>query len=648
MIPMKNRHVYLKLKTLHEAREIFARAFHHVSEKSESVPLSLALDRITAAPVFARFSSPNYHAAAMDGVAVKAETTYGASPQEPRTLTLGDDAVYVNTGQVLPEGMDAVIMVEQLQALSEDKVTIEAAAYPWQHVRKVGEDIVATEMILPQGCGLGPYELGALAAGGVFDVPVKRLPKVAVLPTGSELILPAEVPPEGPSAGQVIEFNSVILSALIRRAGGEPVVLDSVTDDRQAVAEALRRATAEDHDLIIVNAGSSAGSEDYTAAAVAELGEVLVHGVTIMPGKPTILGQINGKPIIGNPGYPVSAVISFEQFAQPYLARFLGQSPPQRPEVEAASSNALPSKLGLEEFLRVKLGYVHDRFVAAPLPRGAGAVTTLTRADGVIRVPVESEGVGAEETVRVELIRPLEDVEGNIIVIGSHDNTLDLLNDHLRRFYPRFSLSSSNVGSLGGLAALRRRDAHLAGSHLLDEETGEYNIGYIQKYLPNTPVRLVNLVHRQQGLITAKGNPKGITGVEDLARDDVTYINRQAGAGTRVLLDHYLKKTGLRPEDINGYENEEFTHMAAAVAVLSGRADAGMAIYAAAKALNLDFIPVTTERYDLVIPESVWHEGKVQALLSVMRTDGFKNAVLDLGGYLVDNTGDVIWSSNPK
>lgn len=643
MAAQYKRHVYLNMKTLAEARRIFFERFPGPGRLgAEIIPVDSALGRVTAEPVYARLSSPGYHASAMDGIAVRAEDTYGASSDNPITLVLGRNAFPVNTGHVLPPDTDAVIMIEQVNETGDTEVQIEKGAYPWQHVRKVGEDIVATEMLLAQGRRLGPPEIGALVAGGVFTVAVKKKPHALIIPTGSELLAPGDQ--VDPQPGQVVEFNSIILRNMVEEAGGRASILPILPDDYPTILDALKTSVNGDYDLVIINAGSSAGSEDYTAHAIDELGRVLVHGVTIMPGKPTILGEIQDIPVIGNPGYPVSAVISFEQFGAPVLARFLGTSAQERPLVEVTPSQAFPSKLGLEEFLRVKLGRIRDRIVAAPLPRGAGSITTLTRADGIIRIPVDSEGVGTDETIQAELLRPIEEIEGAVIAIGSHDNTLDLLGDMLRKRNPGYSLSSGNVGSLGGLLTLKRGFSHLAGSHLLDTETGDYNISYIKKHLKGLPLRLVNLVTRQQGFIVAPGNPKGIRSVSDLVRDNVSYINRQAGAGTRILLDDQLGAADIDPGRIKGYENEEFTHMAVAVAVLSGRADTGMAIYAAAKALDLDFVPVTTERYDLVIPEEFWAESKIQTLLEVVRSEIFKSSVLKLGGYGVEQTGELLWT----
>jgi len=646
MSPAKKfkRHVYLDLKGLKEARDIFLDRFDLGDWlQPETIPVDQALDRVTASPIFARFSSPGFHAAAMDGIAVKAEDTFGASPERPIRLTIGQQAFYLNTGHLIPEGTNAVIMIEHIEELGDGTVQIEAAAYPWQHVRRVGEDIVATEMILPQNSRLGPYELGAVVAAGHSEVSVKKRPKVHIIPTGSELVSMKELAQE-PSPGQMTEYNSVLLKALTERAGAEAIVHDIVPDEYDLILEALRKAVEGESDLVIINAGSSAGSEDYTATAIDELGEILVHGVTIMPGKPTILGAVNQKPVIGNPGYPVSAVISFEQFAEPVLAALLGVMAPKRPEIEVAPSQAFPSRLGLEEFLRVKLGRIGEQTVAVPLPRGAGSITTLTRADGIIRIPADSEGVGTEERVKAELLRPLEEIEGTLVIIGSHDNTLDVLADHIKRRDFSITLSSGNVGSLGGLLTLKKGFSHLAGSHLLDTDTGEYNISYIKKYLAGTALRLVNLVTRQQGFIVPEGNPKQIKDFKDLTRDDVTLVNRQPGAGTRILLDYHLNRQNINPSDIKGYQREEFTHMAVAVDVLSGRADVGMGIFAAARALGLDFVPVTIERYDLVIPEEFWEDRKVQTLLKVIRSEAFKEAVLSLGGYGVEQTGEILWT----
>jgi putative molybdopterin biosynthesis protein len=637
------RNVYLNMKPLEEARRIL---FDHFAAQGtmacEHVPPPDAVGRVLAEPVSAAVSSPNYHAAAMDGVAVKAENTYGASETRPKELAVGTQAHFINTGHVMPEGTDAVIMIEKIQMVDEDRIRIEAPTFPWQHVRKTGEDIVATELLYPRGHVVTPYCIGALISGGVYRVPVRRKPRVLIIPTGSELVDWRVTAPEDLQPGQVLESNAYVLEKMIQACGGDPIRHERVMDDLSLIRRTVADAVAGDVDMVMTIGGSSAGSEDYSLPVLRDLGRMLVHGVTIMPGKPVILGDIQGKPFFGMPGYPVSAIIVLEQLVQPLIRRMLGIADDPRQTVAVVPTRKIASKLGVEEFLRVKLGQVGENIVATPLPRGAGMITSITEADGIIRIPRQSEGIKDGDPVFAELLKPLSAVRNTIVIVGSHDNTLDVLADQLRAGDGALTLSSSHVGSMGGLMAVKRGVCHLAGAHLLDTETGVYNISYVKRYLPETKVRLVNLVMRDQGLIIPKGNPKGIKGIEDLSRDDVFFINRQGGSGTRILLDYRLGQVGLSPERINGYTNEEFTHMNVAVAVLSGSADAGLGIYAAARALNLDFIPIVTEEYDLVIPEIHLDTKNIQTLLETIQTAEFKSRVQALGGYSTEKTGTVM------
>ncbi|MBM4275436.1 MAG: molybdopterin biosynthesis protein [Deltaproteobacteria bacterium] len=636
------RRIYLHMKSLEEAREIFLSRFDLAGMMaSEEIPVREALGRVTAAPVTARWSSPAAHQAAMDGFAVSSPATFGATPDKPKHLALGREAIPVNTGHLMPPGTDAVIMVEQVPDPEADPIIIEAPAFPWQHVRRVGEDLVAAEMVLPEGAAITPWAQGAMLAAGVIRVKVRRRPRVIIIPTGAELVPVAELKEDVP-AGRLPEFNSVILSGMVELAGGIPRVYPIVPDDLAALTAALDQALAET-DVVLINAGSSAGTEDYTYQAVSSLGEVLVHGVAMMPGKPTVLGIAKGKPVIGNPGYPVSAVLSFEQFAAPLIAGLAGKRLHPRSTLMVNPSQNLPSKPGLTEFIRVTLGRVGEKVIATPLPRGAGTITSLVRADGLLTVPALSEGLEEDRPVSAELLVPPEEIEGTLVVLGSHDNTLDLLATLLRRRDPRLRLSSGHVGSLGGLMALRQGRAHLGGSHLFDPETNTYNIPYIKKYLPGLPLKLINLAWRMQGLMVAPGNPQNIRTIADLARPEVRFINRQRGAGTRLLLDYFLKELGIDPRAVTGYDREEYTHMAVAVNVHSGTADAGLGILAAALALGLDFIPLTPERYDLVVPETTFNHPRFQTLLEVIRSPEFKEAAEALGGYDLKDCGRIVW-----
>jgi putative molybdopterin biosynthesis protein len=639
----KSRHIYLKMKTLKEARKILFEQFP-LSRilSSETISVPDAVGRVLTEPVTAELSSPNYYSSAMDGIAVKATNTFGASETKPKELVIGKDAFNINTGHVMPEDTDAVIMIEHVNVLDQSRVEIEAPAFPWQNVRKVGEDIVATELLFPRNHVVTPYCVGALLSGGIFTVSVRKKPKVLIIPTGSELVDWRESNLEDLKPGQVAETNSFVLGKLVESCGGAFVRHEIISDDPQKIKQAVEDAIKSDFNMVLMVGGSSAGSEDYTKDVISDLGHVLVHGVTIMPGKPVVIGKINEKPVFGIPGYPVSAIIAFEQFVGPLISLMLEQPEKERTMVQVEPTRKIASKLGVEEFLRVKLGAVGNRIVAIPLPRGAGCITTITEADGIIRVPNHVEGLKPHEPVTAELLRPLSSINNTIVVVGSHDNTLDFLADQIRAGHSSLTLSSSHVGSMGGLMAVKKGVCHLAGSHLLDTMDGSYNISYIKKYLPGIGVKLVNLVLRDQGLIISPGNPKSIKGVEDLGRDDITFINRQAGSGTRILLDYRLKQLDIDPGAISGYENEEFTHMSVAVAVLSGSVDVSLGIYAAAKALNLDFIPIVTEQYDLVIPEEHFETENIQILLKTINTGAFKKRVEALGGYSTEKIGMII------
>ncbi|MBP1468288.1 molybdopterin biosynthesis protein [Candidatus Chloroploca sp. M-50] len=641
---MTRRRYYLEDVALDEAIRRFETALERVGglrlPLAEVVALAEACGRLTAGPVWAALSSPHYHAAAMDGIAVRAADTLGATESQPLQLTLGTQAIWVDTGDPMPPETDAVIMAEHVQTLDETTLEIAASVAPWQHVRPLGEDLVATELVLPEGHLLRPVDLGALAAAGHATVAVRRRPRVAIIATGTELVTVEEAAKRTLEPGEIIEFNALMLAGMVNEWGGEATRLPPVPDRkdllRATVAEAL-----DTHDLVVVNAGSSAGSEDYTATVFGELGEVAVHGVAIRPGHPAILAVANGKPALGLPGYPVSAALTAELFLRPLVYRLQGMVAPKRPVIEATMSRKLLSPLGEDEFVRVALGRVDDRLIATPLSRGAGLVMSLVRADGIAHIPRFAEGVHAGASVNVTLLRDAAEIEGTLVAIGSHDLALDLLASHMRRLAPGTRLSSANVGSLGGLLALKRRDAHLAGTHLLDEATGIYNSPFIERLLPDEEIVLVHLAYREQGFLVPRGNPQGFAELRDLARPGVRFANRQKGSGTRVLLDYHLNRAGLSSDQIIGYEREEFTHMAVAAAVMSASASVGLGILAAARALGLDFVPLFSERYDLAIPRRHWQSPLLEPLRRTLADPAYQAAVAALGGYDVRHMGVV-------
>jgi putative molybdopterin biosynthesis protein len=597
-------------------------------ERLEKVRLSLdeAVGRVTAEPVWARTSSPPFDAAAMDGIAVRAADTVGASETTPVRLEPGAFEI-VDTGDPIPGDFDAVIMREDVHT-EGDAAELRAAAAPYQHVRSIGEDVSAAELLLPAGHRLRPVDVAAAGAAGATELVVRRRPVVTVIPTGDE------IRPVGSELGEgeLPDTNSVMLAAQAEGVGCEAHRFEVAPDIPDEIAAAVRTAAARS-DLVIVIAGSSAGRDDHTAAVVAQVGTLAVHGVAVRPGHPVVLGAADATPILGAPGYPVSASLTFDIFAAPLLARLEGAPPPESPIARARLARKLASTMGMDDWVRVRLGRVGGRLVATPLPRGAGVLTSLVRADGLLVVPAELEGHHAGEEVSVRLLRGVGEIERTIVATGSHDLVLDLAASTLRERDPRLTLASSNVGSLGGLTALRDGLCHVAGSHLLDPESGEYTLPYVERLLPERDVSVVRLVHRDQGLIVAPGNPTRTTSIEDVAERGLRYVNRQRGAGTRVLLDQELARRGISPEAIQGYEREEHTHLAVAAAVAAGRADCGLGVLAAARAFGLDFVPVAREPYDLVLLKDSIEDELLAPLWSLLESEDFRRAVTDLGGY---------------
>lgn len=602
----------------------------NIQPQFEGINVIDSLDRITYEAVIAKISSPNYNAAAMDGICVKSSNTIGATETNPKILELHKDFIYVNTGNPVKEPYDAVIMIEDVIILDDERVQILKAAHPWQHVRQIGEDIVANEMIIPSRQKIRPIDIGALISGGIESLKVFKRPKIGILPTGTEIVEDFKDLEEG----KIIDSNSRVFEAAIRKNGAVPKRYSPHKDDYDLLKNAILKAV-EENDMLLIIAGSSAGTADYTVKLIRELGEVVIHGVAMKPGKPTILGIINNKPVIGIPGYPVSAYLVFETFVVPLINRYLGLGEVELEKVEAVISKRIVSSLKSKEFVRVNLGYVNDKLVATPLSSGAGVTMSLVKADGIGIIPRNLEGVEAGDSIEVELLKPLSSIKNTLVSIGSHDLIMDILGDMVK-------LSSGHVGSMGGILAMKRGECHLAPIHLLDEETGEYNINYVKKYFPNTKMALIKGVKRKQGFIVQKGNPKNIKDFKDLVREDVSYVNRQRGAGTRILLDYHLKLDNLNPEDIKGYSREMTTHMAVATAVKTGTATTGLGIYSAAKALDLDFIDITYEDYDFLVDYRMLENPMIQEFIKVLKSQEFQERVRSLGGYEFANTGDIV------
>ena len=624
------RNTYIDNVDVDKALETYLEALS-IQGESEEITVYDSLGRITWEAIYAKVSSPSYNASAMDGIAVTSKRTEGANESKPLTLVEEVDFKYVNTGNPIKDPYDAVIMIEDVLQGEEGKVQILRPAYPYQHVRQIGEDIVATEMILPSRHRIRPMDIGALISGGIESVNVYKSPRIGIIPTGSEIVEDASQVREG----TIIDSNSHVFKGLVESLGGMAKRYPPMEDDYEKLKDLISQAV-EENDMIIINAGSSAGTKDFTVNLIQELGKVVVHGVALKPGKPTILGIIKGKPVIGIPGYPVSAFMVFDVFAKPIILKYLGDQGEIYETTEAFLSRRMVSSLKNKEIVRVTLGKVKDRLIATPLSGGAGVSMSLVKADGLGIIPRNVEGYEAGDRIRVELLKPISSIRDKLLSIGSHDLVMDIVADMME-------LTSSHVGSMGGILSLRRDECHLAPIHLLDMETGEYNTSYVKKYFPGKRMALIKGIQRSQGFIVQKGNPHDIKRCADLTREDLIFANRQRGAGTRVLLDYHLKMERIEPREIRGYQREFTTHMAVAAAVKNNTATTGLGVLSAAKAMDLDFVPLSNEDYDFLVHGDSMEMDQVRDFVNLIKSDEFQYRVKDLGGYGFENTGEIIW-----
>ena len=622
------KHNYLNNLPLDEAKKVY---FGHLEKvgfkaKTETVRVTDACGRIIKNAAYAHICSPHYNASAMDGVAVKASDTFEASERTPVTLT-PDKYTVVDTGDPIPDGCDAVIMVEDLIDKENECYEIIASVYPWQNVRQVGEDICMGDMIAPSGTVLSPSLCGALLAGGITEIEVIKTPVVGIIPTGDEIVEPTD----SPEKGDIIEFNSTVFKGMLKDFNSSVKVYPITPDKKDLIKAAVEKALSE-CDIVLVSAGSSAGRDDYTSEIISSLGTVLVHGIAIKPGKPAVLGEALGKPVIGLPGYPVSAIVIMDEIVSEAVNQYYGKAVVSKPTVKAVLAKKIVSSLKYSEYVRVTLGRINGKLIASPLARGAGVITSFTKADGVLIVPQNCEGIETGEEVEIRLLRPINEIENTLVVTGSHDPLIDEVADFLAKRKAEFRVCSTHVGSMGAIYAVRDGLAHMGGIHLLDTETGVYNKSYVEKYIPDGSAVAVKGVGRVQGLMVKKGNPLGIKEFSDI--QNVRYVNRQKGAGTRILCDYLIEKNGMNADEINGYRNEEFTHTAVAALIAAGNADAGLGIYSAAKMYDLDFIPICNETYEFLIDKNYLNDPTVKQFLDVLYSEEFKARLSEMGGYV--------------
>ena len=605
----------------------------------ETIHVCSSLDRITASPAIAVHSSPHFYSASVDGIAIVSSKTYGTNSMNPLVLKMGRDALFVDTGTPIPSGFDTVAPIEEIRFRSIEEVEVIKTYAPWENVRPLGEEVAAKEVIIPANHRIRPFDIAALFTGGLSEVNVLKRPRIGIIAIGSSLV------PTGftPSKGQSMETSSQILINLAKQWGAEPVQYEIVPEDATEVSAVIKESV-DFVDLLCVIAGPSMGTQ-LVARVINNMGDLLSYGIQMKPGMSACLGVIDNCPVMGLPGYPMSGFLVFDLFAKPLIHKKMGVEPPCRDIVKAYLSKTIHSAYGVNEYIRTSLGIVDHVPVATPISRGANILMSLVRADGLIRVDSETTKINIGEPVQVELLKKQSDIHNKIMIAGTHDICFDILNNQLQKNFQDFSINLSNVGSMHGLAALDAGYCHIASIHLFDPETGEYNIPYVKRFLPDIPVVLMNLFHRSLGFLVPKGNPKDINSFSDLSRDDVKIVNRIRGSGTRQILDYHLKKNNLEINEIKGYTDEAHTHLNLAAAVASGFADVGLGILTAARASDLDYIPVIRERLDLIIPRKFMSSNLVENLFKTVNSEAFKKEVEALGGYDTQLTGEIIFQN---
>ncbi|MBZ9686477.1 molybdopterin biosynthesis protein [Clostridium estertheticum] len=629
--------VFLSNMDLNEAINLYYNKLLPIKSEVETVVTWDCAGRVSYSPIFAKISSPFYNSSAMDGIATISTKTYGATDRSHIELQEGMDYLVVDTGDPIPKEYDCVIMVEDLINVESGKVAIYKSAIPWQNIRTIGEDIVQTQLIIPSKHLIRPVDIASIIAGGVNEVQVYKRPVVGIIPTGTEMVEPGgEL-----VVGDIIEFNSRVFSAQVKEWGGIPLRFDIVKDDYLLIKDTVKSAV-EKCDIVLVSAGSSAGREDFTCKVIEELGEVYVHGVAIKPGKPVILGSIDRVPVIGIPGFPVSAYFVMENICKKIVHTYQGLNNEVQSTVEATLTRRTMSTLKYLEFVRVKIGFVSGKYIATPIGRGAGTTMSLVRADGVLEIPQNVEGYEVGTKVNVKLLRSQEEIKNTLVCIGSHDPIIDIASNLFHIKNSNYFLSSAHVGSMGGVMSLKGSETHIAPIHLLDMEDGSYNISYIKKYLGDKPMALIKGVKRIQGIIVPKGNPLDIKSLTDIVAQGRKFVNRQRGSGTRLFLDYNLKKFDINPKDIIGYEREEFTHIAVAAVVAAGDADCGLGVYSAAELMGLDFITLGHEEYDFAVPLPFLDMDMISEFIKVIKNDDFKRELHKLGGYDYSEIGEII------
>ena len=627
------RNKYLKTTTLDEALEKWRELIDRFSNNNitgENIDVENAYFRTLSREIRAKRNIPSFSTSAVDGIAVRAEETMGARDVSPKILQLGKDFEYINTGFKLPGQYNAVIMIENTEKIDNSKVRIRSAISPRENVRMVGEDIHEGDIIFYQGEYLTPEHISVLVSAGIKTVSVKRKIRFAFIPTGNEITY------DSADMTKIIESNSRIIKGNIEKWGGIIDVYNVVPDDYSLIKNSIIKAY-KDHDVVVVGAGSSHGTKDYTSSVLEDIGRLIVHGTNLRPGKPVILGEVEGKPFIGLPGYSYAFKLNLDIFAGELFGRIYGKRSSNT--VEAITLKKIPSQIGLKHYYNINLIYLDKKIKALPVKTGSSKLYGWITSTGYTVIDEGTEGIEEGEIINVHTNKSDNEIKSNLLFVGSNDILIGELGNAL--FGKNIRLFINNAGSMGGIFAMQKRTAHFTGIHLFDEENDEYNIPFIKKYLKGKG-KLVHFARRSQGLLFPKGNPKGIKGIKDIIDKKLSFVNRQIGAGTRMKFDYLLKREGINSQNIIGYNNIVNTHIDAGYIVKEGYADTTVALEYIARMLDLDFIHLFDESYDLYFPEYFSDDVRFSIILDILNSGKIGRTLGDMG-YDFTGMGKIIY-----
>ncbi|MGB9694415.1 MAG: molybdopterin biosynthesis protein [Caldisericaceae bacterium] len=650
---MVDREIFLKKRSLEEALGVWQSLIKtYVAKyplKEEKISVFDSLGRVSSQEVVSKLSSPSYNASAVDGFAVHSSETFLADIKNPKELVIGVGAIPVNTGDAMPDGFDSVVMIEdvfagnKLEEINESKINsvkvlsndnfqsgesikVPFPVAPFRNVRLIGDDFSAGDTLVHPNQKIRPEHISIMLAGGVDSLYVKEKPVVCIIPTGEEI----KHPFEKLEKGDIFDTNSYMLKAMVEDSQGIGYVTDVLPNDENKIANAIKYNFDKAH-IIVVIGGSAKGTKDLVSKIVSSVGKVLVHGLSIQPGKPLLIGSINDKPILGMPGFPVSCFLDAQFFLKSAIEIF---TEPNKTfgSIDALVLRPIPSSVGVKEFIRVKVADVSGQIIAVPLKKGAGVLSSVTEADGIFAIPENLEGIESGTRITVDLFRPENYVRNQLLFIGSNDPLLNALFDFTARRNPDFRVGVVNAGSFGGLLAMENGECSISSVHLFDAETGTYNKTFIKKYLSKEAL-VINFSLRKQGLIVKKNNPKNINSISDLVRPDVKFVNRQKGSGTRVLFDYLLRENGIDEMRVNGYDYEEYTHLGVANAVKLGNADCGVGIEYVARLFDLDFVNIKDEEYDLIVLKEELRKPDIRLVLETIKSEDFRKFARNFKGY---------------